>query len=181
MGQGKRMRRRLLIAGVAISGAAVGVIPASAAAGKTADAGHRCVHLTVIEPTIRIYTSVPVDPAVGPTPGVQVAYFDPLQDSAGNQIGQSVGQVDMLYTRAADGHLIEDIAENLQLADGTLMSAAVYDRVQVLSGNWVSAPIRGVSGAYSGMSGTWSFRLLSHVAPFPVQEEISMCANRDRS
>jgi allene oxide cyclase-like protein len=178
MGLGKRTRRRLLIAGVAISGAAVGVIPASAATGKAAT-DHHCVHLTLIEPTIRIYLNAPVDPTVGVVVGTQVAYFDPLLDTSGHQIGQSVGMVDILY-RASNGHLIQDIDENLQLPGGTLLTTGTYDRVQGLSGAWETAPLTGLSGAYAGMSGTWTWRVTSHVAPFPVQEELSLCTDHDR-
>jgi hypothetical protein len=179
----KSLGRKLVPLGVAAL-AFVGVIagatpttaqPIPAKPATAPDVGLGCSHITVIEPTIRIYTNQPVTSVTAPPVGSMAVYLDPLNDMAGNQVGNSAGQVAILYVRESDGHEIEQIAEHLVLPGGILFSSGFYDRSAILAGQWVSARIKGVSGRYAGMSGTWTWRLTSLTPPFPVEERIVVC------
>jgi hypothetical protein len=179
-----RNRRRLAAIGAAAAACAVavGLAPASAATQDTASSAghHRCVHLSFTEPTVRFYTNETISSVTTPPVGLMGIYLDPLWDASGNQVGQTAGEVEMLYTRASDGHLIEYIAETLQLPAGSLFSAGTYDRAGIEAADVMSAPIKGVSGAYLGMSGTWNWSLVSRSAPFPVQEKVTLCRDDGR-
>lgn len=169
-------RRRLLTAGLAalaVGGGVAASAPYSSAATATGLPG--CDTINVIEPTVRIYTNEPIPDATNPPVGAMAVYLDPLQDASGATIGDSAGHLDILAKRASDGHIIESISETLQLSDGALTSTGTFDRTAILSGAWVEAPIEGVSGAYAGRHGVWRWRMTSHVAPWPVQEQIVLC------
>ncbi|MBS2963688.1 hypothetical protein KGA66_11555 [Actinocrinis puniceicyclus] len=173
-------RRRLLAAGLAVAAVGGGVTAAAPHSAAAAAASDRpgCTRIEVTEPTVRIYANEPITDPANPPVGAMAVYLDPLQDASGQSVGSTAGHLDILKRDSA-GHTIESISETLQLSDGALVSTGVYDRTEILSGAWVEAPINGVSGGYAGKHGIWRWRMTSHTAPWPVQEQIVLCGGDD--
>lgn len=170
-------RRRLLAAGLAVLAVGGGVAAAApdAAAAPAVSGRAGCTRIDLVEPTVKIYPNEQIPDPAHPPVGAMAVYLDPLQDTAGNTVGDSAGELDILSQNASDGHVIETISETLQLADGALVSTGTYDRTTILAGDWVEARIKGVSGAYAGEHGVWKWRRTTATPPWPVQEQITLC------
>jgi hypothetical protein len=157
------------------------VLPAGASASQNpaqvtkALRAEGCVDLNLIDRIVNYYTSMSVSPASVPV-GFKSAYFDQLYDSTGTVIvGSSVGTLDITH-QLANGDLSEYLTYQLQFPDGTLVTTGAFDRTDVIAGQWQHARIKGASGRYLGMSGTWNWRIISTTAPgIPVQDEIVLC------
>jgi hypothetical protein len=181
-----KSRWKLLVtcAAVPLAAAALlaGVIPASASAQPSAKAqsakalrAEGCIELNLIDRIVNYYTNMNVSPASGHV-GFKSAFFNQLYDSTGTVVvGSSVGTLDITH-QLSNGDLSEYIAYQLQFPDGTLVTTGAYDRTDVIAEQWQSGPIKGTSGRYFGMSGTYDWRIISTTAPgIPVQEKIVLC------
>ncbi|MDL4815443.1 allene oxide cyclase barrel-like domain-containing protein [Actinomadura opuntiae] len=119
----------------------------------------------MVEKTIKYYCNMEVDPDKVPV-GWTSIYFDNLYDSEDKeQIGSASGVNQAIYVRESDGHMIQYVTHQFQLADGTLAAEGPIDRETVKAREWVSIPVKGTSGLYLGMSGLWTWRLYSYTDP----------------
>jgi hypothetical protein len=176
-----KLRRRRLrpLWAVILSACAllIGVIPATAAASQAKpDSPGRCTELNMVEVIVHAYGNMTVTSLISPPPGLMGIYFDQLNDSTGTtQVGSAAGHFDIMYKRP-DGSDVEYFSENAHLADGTFFVAGSYDRADILGQHWLSFPVKGTSGRYLGMDGTWSWRVLRFTYPsFPIQDKIILC------
>ncbi|MFI7344508.1 hypothetical protein ACIBUY_41985 [Streptomyces sp. NPDC050085] len=96
--------------------------------------------------------------------GFQANWFDHVYDwKTGEKVGTAVGAMNIIYERPSDGHDIEYQWEMFHLADGTFAAGSSFDRADVIAGNWITQPVNGVSGAYKGWKGTWTWRALFEI------------------
>jgi hypothetical protein len=174
----KRWRQvAVMVTALAATAVLVGAGPTTAAttaAKVSPDQKPRCITFDYVEPTTIVASSVPLD---NPTPaiGTQVALLDHINNWSGTQVGSSIAAVDILYTDAATGHLMEYSSETMNFPNGSLFSGGTYDRTAIVDLDWVSAPISGIGGIYLGYSGTFYWRVLSMANPWPVEDKVVVC------
>ncbi|MFL6072389.1 MAG: allene oxide cyclase barrel-like domain-containing protein [Mycobacteriales bacterium] len=180
--------RRLAVLAAAVAAAAVAAAATAAFAVPAATGGHHasaadaarakagCARKHLVEHTVKFMTNQPVGTGIPVNPGYMSAYLDELYDFTGNQhVATAAGDLDLLYARP-DGHVVQYIAEQMHFSDGTLVGTGTQDRTSVIAQDWVSMAIRGTSGRYAGMSGTWRWRVISKTDPtYPVEDEITLC------
>lgn len=131
--------------------------------------------IKMIEKTIEFHMNMEVDPRDVPV-GWVALYFDDLYDSTDTElIGKAFGVNHAIYKRPSDGHIIQYVTEQFQLPDGCLVAEGAIDRVAVITQQWVSIPVKGISGLYLGMSGLWSWRITSVTDPLiPLVSNITL-------
>jgi len=161
----------LLVGGTVL----IGVVPAVASTPQVTKvkADKSCIEHTYIEKLGTYYPGVTTANEIG-TYGT---YHDPILDSSGTtQLGTGVGTLDVLYKRPSDGHIIEYTTEQYQFADGTVVVSDYFDRTNLLAFKWVSESAKGTSGAYLGMSGKVTSRVISFTAPgYPALDKFILC------
>lgn len=164
------------VVSVGVAGAALATQKADGAARRGAQARPGCIVLNMIERTPRWYGNKKVDPRNVPV-GFKAIYFDDVYDSAGHKkIGDAAGVNHAIGKRPSDGHMVQYVTQQFQLPDGDLVAEGAMDRSAVIAQHWVSTRIKGLTGRYVGMSGTWSWRLTDLTQPqMPLEEKIVLC------
>jgi hypothetical protein len=169
-------RTSTIVAAGAVAAGAAGVIGATPSAQAQTDHQRHCIRLHTTENTPRWYTSEDVPPG-GAGPGFIALYFGELYDAKTHAVvGHSGGSNHLLYTRPSDGAVIQYVDEQFDLGDGSFIASGSMSRQDVISLKWVSEPLRGTSGKYLGMTGTWKWRLMSTTDPnLPTDEIFTLC------
>jgi hypothetical protein len=107
-------------------------------------------------------------------PGFMTTYWTDVFNTDNELIGNSIGTMIILYKRPSDGHLIEYISEQIQLKDGVLASEAYLDRTDVLEQNVCEQSLRGVSGRYTGMTGSRKYRIEELEGQYPLIADMEL-------
>ncbi|GCB53263.1 hypothetical protein [Streptomyces sp. NL15-2K] len=94
-------------------------------------------------------------------PGMMATYWCDVFDTEGKHIGTTVGCMDILYADPESGHLVEHVAEQIRLPDGTIMAWGTMNRSDVLAQKWITYRCQGTSGRYAGLVGTRTWRIQS--------------------
>ncbi|MDN3358537.1 hypothetical protein [Actinomadura sp. DC4] len=171
LGKGRRTSTIAVALATIGAGGALAVTPSA-----QAQEHRRCVRLHLIEHTTSWYGNEQVPPGQAP-PGFMAIYFGDMYDADSNALlGHSAGTNDLMYTRASDGATIQNVDEQIHLSDGSIAGSGSMSRQDVIAQKWVSEPVKGTSGRYAGLSGTWTWRLISITDPqVPVDEKFVLC------
>jgi hypothetical protein len=111
-------------------------------------------------------------------PGMMATYWCDVFDTEDNLIGTTVGCMDILYTDPETGSMLEHVAEQIRLPDGTIMAWGTIDRVNVIGQKWITYRAEGTSGRYLGMSGTRTWRIMSLTDPaYPIVARMELHRN----
>ncbi len=173
----RRARRTLLamaaVAAVAITGLVA--VPADASSGVGPDHGSRCITLNYIEKLIKYY---PESDHITGT-GVFGEYYDEmyLTTTSTDKKATGIGTFDTLYLDPRTGHIMEWVTEQWQFPDGTFVGSGLFDRNEMLAGEWMHTPLVGASGRYLGMKGHIDWRAIDLDKPGnpPAQDVIVLC------
>src|SRR5882724_6384399 len=115
----------------------------------------------MIEKTTKIHMNMEVDPRNVPIGWVALYFDDLYTEDESELIGRAFGVNQAIYKRESDGHIIQYVTEQFQLPEGNLVAEGPIDRERVVAQEWVSIPVKGTSGLYLGMTGLWSWRIIS--------------------
>ncbi|MGP3971958.1 allene oxide cyclase barrel-like domain-containing protein [Streptomyces sp. 6N223] len=165
------------------------IVPANAgeAGGSADEAGQsaerpkrECEHWRLKEEMISWDTNM--DPGTDVPAGFMAVWLDELYDwETGELVATATGNMDIIY-ETAEGHDIEYQYEIFHFPEGTFTSQSAFDRFDVVEGEFITQPVRGLSGKYEGWKGTWTWRIMEipedpNQAP-PFETIIDICAPR---
>jgi Allene oxide cyclase barrel like domain len=96
------------------------------------------------------------------TEGDSSVYTDDIFNEAGEVVGHTVGMARVL--RIADGKVITQFEEIVELGDGIVRGIGAFDRNAILAGECVRLQVEGMSGRYVGMSGFREWQLIPPIS-----------------
>jgi len=173
----RKHRKLLIVAAAAALTTCLGAVPADAARSGPVRSDHhnKCITLNYIEKLIRYYPES--DHVTGV--GVFGEYYDEmyLTTTSTDKKATGIGTFDTLYTDPATGHIMEWVTEQWQFPDGTFVGSGLFDRNEMLRGEWMHTPLVGSSGRYVGMKGHIDWRAIDLDKPGnpPAQDVIVLC------
>jgi hypothetical protein len=91
--------------------------------------------------------------------GEGLTFYDEVYDNHNKVIGHALGMVLGVYTRPADGHLVAQYHEIVELPGGSISTSGLADRTGIFLGHPTHFAAVGVSGKYLGMKGYRSWWL----------------------
>jgi hypothetical protein len=161
------------VAGVTASGSL-----ASTPGAKAKPKSQACnVINNVTEETVGLYY-IGTTPQRMTEPGDTAVYYDNIYDSvdstSGAIIGHVVGYMTGLY-KLANGDLMTQYSEDVQLADGTIRDSGIINRASMMQGDAVTFAAVGTSGEYLGQRGYREWQLVPPLSSELASVDIQLC------
>jgi hypothetical protein len=102
-------------------------------------------------------------------------YYDNIFSESKEIIGHTVGYIRAIAKDPADGHLITQFEEIVELEDGIIRAYGPFDRSTLLSGACVRLTVEGLSGKYAGMGGFREWQIIPPLAEATVRVRMVLC------
>lgn len=168
----------LALGGWAVADSYGATVPGPSVTTDATAHGHDCETINdITEETVGDYFTGSATPIPLTKPGEGLVYDDVIYNAQNQVIGHTVGMVTGLYVDPANGHLITQYNEVVELPGGTISTTGTNDRTAIFEGGTAHFTAIGTSGSFLGMTGIreWHLTQIPPVATTRAAVTIVLC------